>query len=126
MGDFDNDGRGDVVVANNGGAPLILKNNAGEGHHWLGLRLEGTKCNRDGVGAWLSWSVGGIKRSRLKTGGGSYLSSHDPREVIGLGAATKLDWLEIKWPAPSTRVDRIESVPVDRYVRVVEGKGIVS
>jgi hypothetical protein len=126
VGDFDNDGRVDVVVANNGGPPLILKNNAGEGHHWLGLRLEGTKCNRDAGGAWLSWSVGGTKRSRLKTGGGSYLSSHDPREVIGLGAATKLDWLEIKWPPPSGRVERIENPPMDRYVRIVEGKGIVS
>ena len=126
VGDFDNDGRVDVVVANNGGPPLILKNNAGEGNHWLGVRLEGTKCNRDAVGAWLSWSVGGTKRSRLKTGGGSYLSSHDPREVIGLGAATKLDRLEIKWPAPSGRVERIENPPVDRYVRIVEGKGVVS
>jgi hypothetical protein len=126
VGDFDNDGRLDVVVANNGGPPLILKNNAGEGHHWLGVRLEGTKSNRDAVGAWLSWSVGGIKKSRLKTGGGSYLASHDPREVIGLGAATKLDWLEIKWPAPSGHVERIENPPVDKYVHIVEGKGIVS
>jgi hypothetical protein len=126
IGDFDNDGRVDVVVANNGEAPLILRNTSGEGNHWVGVRLEGTKCNRDAIGALLSWSVGGVKKSRLKTSGGSYLASHDPREVIGLGAATKLDWLEIKWPAPSTRVDRIEGVPVDRYIRVVEGKGIVS
>jgi hypothetical protein len=125
VGDFDNDGHVDVVVANNGEPPLILKNNAGEGHHWVGVRLEGTTCNRDGVGAWLSWSVGGVKKSRLKTAGGSYLSSHDPREVIGLGAATRLDWLEVKWPGPSTRVDRIENVPVDRYLRIVEGKGLV-
>jgi Pyruvate/2-oxoacid:ferredoxin oxidoreductase gamma subunit len=126
VGDFDNDGRVDVVVANNGEAPLILRNTSGEGNHWLGLRLEGTKCNRDAIGALLSWSVGGVKRSRLKTNGGSYLASHDPREVIGLGAATKVDWLEIKWPGPSTRVDRIENVPVDKYVRIVEGKGLVS
>jgi hypothetical protein len=126
IGDFDNDGRVDVVVANNGGAPLILRNNSGEGNHWVGVRLEGTTANRDAVGAWLSWSVGGVKKSRLKTAGGSYLASHDPRMVIGLGAATKLDWLEVKWPGPSTRVERIESVPVDRYIRIVEGKGIVS
>jgi enediyne biosynthesis protein E4 len=124
VGDFDNDGRVDVVVANNGEAPLILRNTSGEGNHWVGLRLEGTKGNRDAIGALVSWSVGGVKKSRLKTAGGSYLASHDPREVIGLGVATKLDWLEIKWPGPSTRVDRIENVPVDRYVRVVEGKGL--
>jgi enediyne biosynthesis protein E4 len=125
VGDFDNDGRLDVFIGNNGKAPLLLRNRAGEGHHWVGLRLEGTTSNRDAVGARLTWSVNGATRSRLKTAGGSYLSSHDPREVIGLGPAAKLDWLEIKWPAPSTRVERLDSVPVDRYVRVVEGKGIV-
>jgi enediyne biosynthesis protein E4 len=66
-----------------------------------------------------------VKRSRLKTSGGSYLSAHDPREVIGLAAATSLDYLEIQWPAPSTRKERIERVPIDRYLRIVEGKGIV-
>ena len=76
------------------------------------------------MGALLTWSVGGVKRSRLKTAGGSYLSSHDPREVLGLGAATKLDWLEIKWPPPSGAVERLTDVPVDRYVTIVEGKGI--
>jgi hypothetical protein len=125
VGDYDNDGRLDVLVGNNGEAPLLLHNRAGEGHHWVGLRLEGSSCNRDAIGARLSWSVGGVERSRLKISGGSYLSSHDPREVIGLGAAPKLDWLEIRWPAPSSRVERLTSVPSDRYVRVVEGKGIV-
>jgi hypothetical protein len=125
VGDFDNDGRVDVVIGNNGDAPAVLKNNAGEGNHWLGVRLEGARCNRDAVGALLTWSVGGVKRSRFKTAGGSYLSSHDPREVIGLGTAPKIDWIEIKWPLPSGKVERIENVPVDRYVRIVEGKGIV-
>jgi len=126
VGDFDNDGRLDVLVANSGEGPLLLKNNAGPGNHWVGLHLEGTRCNRDAVGAVLTWSVGGTKRTRLKTAGGSYLASHDPREILGLGTATKLDWLEIKWPQPSGRVERLESVPVDRYVRVVEGSGLRS
>jgi hypothetical protein len=103
---------------------LLLRNRAGEGHHWLGLRLEGTSCNRDAIGARLTWSAGGVKGTRLKTAGGSYLSSHDPREVIGLRTATTLDWLEIKWPLPSGRVERLEGLPVDRYVKIVEGKGI--
>jgi hypothetical protein len=59
----------------------------------------------------------------LKTGGGSYLSSHDPREVLGLGKATKVDWLEIKWPLPSGKVERLTNVPIDRYVTIVEGAG---
>jgi hypothetical protein len=125
VGDFDNDGRLDVFIGNNGKAPLLLRNRAGEGHHWVGLWLQGVTCNRDAIGARLTWSVSGVTRSRQKTAGGSYLSSHDPREVIGLGTATKLDWLEVRWPAPSTRVERIEAVPEGRYVRVVEGKGVV-
>jgi hypothetical protein len=123
--DFDNDGAVDVLVGNNGGPALLLKNQAAAGRHWVGLRLEGTTCNRDAIGARLTWSVGGVKRSRLKTSGGSYLSSHDPREVLGLGTATSLDFLEIQWPAPSTRKERLEKVPIDRYLRIVEGKGIV-
>jgi len=124
VGDYDNDGRLDVLVGNNGEAPVLLKNNGGPGNHWVGLRLQGTNCNRDAVGALISWSVAGVKRSRLKTAGGSYLSSHDPREVLGLGAATRLDWLEVRWPLPSGRIERYTDIPVDRYLGVVEGKGI--
>jgi hypothetical protein len=125
VGDFDNDGAVDVLVGNNGGRALLLRNRAAAGQHWVGLRLEGVTCNRDASGARLTWSVAGVKRTRLKTSGGSYLSSHDPREVIGLGQATSLDGLEIQWPAPSTRRERIEKVPIDRYSRIVEGKGLV-
>ena len=125
VGDFDNDGAIDVLVGNNGGPALLLRNRGAAGRHWVGLSLEGTACNRDAIGARLTWSVGGVKRSRLKVSGGSYLSSHDPREVIGLGTATSLEYLEIQWPAPSTRKERLEKVPIDRYLRIVEGKGIV-
>jgi hypothetical protein len=125
VGDFDNDGRLDVLIGNNGEAPVLLKNNAGPENHWVGLRLQGTKCNRDAVGALLRWSVGGVRRSRLKAAGGSYLSSHDPREVLGLGAARKIDWLEVQWPPPSGRMERYTDIPIDRYTTVVEGKGIV-
>jgi hypothetical protein len=123
IGDYDNSGRLSVLIGNNGGAPLLLHNNAGQGNHWVGLKLQGVKSNRDAVGARLTWSVGGMKHSRLKNSGGSYLSSHDPREVIGIGPATKLDWLEVRWPGPSTHVDRFTKLPVDRYSTIVEGSG---
>jgi enediyne biosynthesis protein E4 len=123
VGDLDNDGRPDVVISNNGAAPLLLKNVAAESQHWLGLTLQGTTCNRDAIGARLTWSFGGQKRSRLKTGGGSYLSSHDPREILGIGSATTIETLEVKWPQPSGRKERFINVPIDRYVRIVEGKG---
>ena len=101
VGDFDNDGAVDVLVANNGGAPVLLKNDAAKGRNWLGLMLEGVSCNRDAIGARIIWKVGGKTMRRMKNSGGSYLSSHDPREVLGLGAASKIDELEIHWPAPA-------------------------
>lgn len=126
VGDYNNDGRLDVMVGNNGESPLLLRNNSGKENRWLGVRLQGVKCNRDAVGAVMSWSIGGVKRAKLKTSGGSYLSSHDQREIIGLGRTAKLDWIEIKWPGPGNRVDRIVDVPLDRYVTIVEGKGLTS
>lgn len=121
VGDFTNDGRLDVMIGNNGGTPLLLRNRAGSSHHWVGPKLSGRTCNRDAIGAQITWSAGGVKRSRRKTSGGSYLSSHDPREVLGMGTAAKVDWVEIRWPAPSRRVDRLTDVAADRYITVVEG-----
>jgi hypothetical protein len=63
-----------------------------------------------------------LKRSRLKTGGGSYLSSHDPREILGLGSATKIDFVEIRWP--SGKIDKLTNLPLNTYLKVVEGSGI--
>jgi len=124
VGDLDNDGRPDVLIANNGEAPVLLQNRAGSGNHWLGVHLRGEKCNRDAIGTRLTWSAGSVKRTRLKNSGGSYLSSHDPRQVLGIGAATKVDWLEIHWAQPSGRVERLTELPVDRYITIVEGKGV--
>jgi enediyne biosynthesis protein E4 len=121
VGDFDNDGAVDVLIGNNGGAPLLLKNNAAKGNNWLGLKLEGTQSNRDAIGAKIFWTAGGKKNYRLKNNGGSYLSSHDPREVLGIGRASKIDELEIRWPAPSKRIDKFAALPVNRYVHLREG-----
>ena len=93
VGDFDNDGAVDVLICNNGGAPVLLKNNAARGNNWLGIKLEGKTCNRDAIGARISWTVNGKKYSRLKNSGGSYLSSHDCREVLGFGTAARIDEL---------------------------------
>ena len=122
-GDYNNDGRIDVLIGNCNLAPLLLKNNAGEGNAWLGLSLQGKTCNRDAIGARIRWSADGVVRSRLKTSGGSYLSSHDPREVLGLGRATRLDWIEIRWPGPSTFTERFTGLELGKYHRVIEGSG---
>jgi len=124
VGDFDNDGALDVLIGVNGGAPVLLKNNAAKGNNWLGLKLEGSQCNRDAIGAKIYWTAAGKKRFRLKSNGGSYLSSHDPREVLGVGLARRVDELEIHWPAPSKQVDKFTELPLNRYIRVAETGGI--
>jgi len=123
-GDFNNDGGVDVLISNNGQRPLLLRNEVGRRQHWLGVFLVGVHCNRDAVGARVTWNFAGRTRSRMKVGGGSYLSSHDPRLVLGIGAAESIAWLEVRWPQPSGRVERIEHPPLDRYVTLVEGQGI--
>lgn len=122
VSDYDNDGDLDVLIINNGAAPLLLKNNGGNKNNWVGLNLVTTKSNPGAVGAILTWTVGGVKRQRLKTSGGSYLASHDPREILGLGQATKIDSLEIKWP--SGKIDKLTNVPINSYLKIVEGEGI--
>lgn len=121
VGDYDNDGDLDLLVINNGAAPLLLKNNGGSKNNWVGLHLVATKSNPGAVGATITWTAGGVKRQRLKTSGGSFLASHDPREILGLGSATKLDTLEIKWP--SGKVDKLTNVPINSYLKIVEGEG---
>ena len=123
LGDFDNDGSIDVLISVNDGPPVLLRNNAGRQNHWLGLRLIGKKSNPDAVGVRLSYQAGDLKAERMKVGGGSYLSSQDPRMVLGLGKNEKLDWLEIKWPLPNGKVERFTDLPIDRYITIVEGEG---
>jgi len=121
-GDFNNDGAVDVLIGVNDGAPVLLQNNAGTKNHWLGIRLVGTKSNVDAVGARVTYQAGDLKRSRMKVGGGSFMSSHDPRLVLGIGQRTRMDWLEVRWPRPGG-TERFTGLPLDRYITIVEGTG---
>jgi hypothetical protein len=123
IGDFDNDGAVDVLIQVNGGAPVLLRNKAGTQNHWLGVNLIGKKSNPDAIGARITYQSGDLKRSHMKVGGGSYLSAHDPRMVLGLGGHKKIDWLEVKWPLPSGLVERFTDLPIDRYITIMEGQG---
>src|SRR5437660_1043432 len=123
IGDFNNDGAVDVLVARNNDAPLLLRNNAAKQSHWLGVKLVSKKANPDAIGALIRWQAGDLKRHLYKAGGGSYLASHDPRVVLGIGTKTKLDWVEVKWPLPSGKVERFTNLPIDQYIVLTEGEG---
>src|SRR4029077_9281920 len=122
-GDFNNNGAVDVLISVNDDAPLLLRNNEGSQNHWLGLTLVGKKANPDAIGARITYQAGDLTRGRMKVGGGSYLSSHDPRLVLGIGKRTKIDWIEVKWPLPSGAIERFTNLPIDRYITIVEGQG---
>jgi enediyne biosynthesis protein E4 len=123
VGDFDNDGSVDLLIVTNDGPPLLARNNIGRANHWLGVHLVGTRGNIDAIGAKLTYQAGDLQRHVFKVGGGSYLSSHDPRIVLGFGSNAKLDWLEVKWPKPGDRTEKFTDLPVDRYITIVEGQG---
>jgi hypothetical protein len=123
VGDYNNDGGLDVLISVNDEAPVLLRNEVGKLSHWLGVKLVGKKCNADAVGALITYQAGDLKRSRFKVAGGSFLSSHDPRVVLGIGERPKIDWVEVKWPQPSGAVERFTNLPIDRYVTLVEGSG---
>jgi enediyne biosynthesis protein E4 len=119
VGDLDNDGRLDaVIVAQN--EPLIyLHNQTNDRGHFVSLALEGTTSNRDGVGARVTINAGGHQQVAQRYGGGSYQSAHDPRIHFGLGAATSIESVEIRWPCG--RVDRHLGLKADRFYRLREG-----
>ena len=118
VGDLDNDGRPDLLMACLD-APLMYAHNRTDGGHRLTLGLEGTKSNRDAVGARVTVTAGGRPRVAWRIGGGSYESAGDPRLNFGLGDAHRVESVEIRWP--SGRVDRLGPLPADAGYLVREG-----
>jgi hypothetical protein len=122
-GDFDSDGGVDAVFTRLDDTPVLLHNNVGQNHSWVGLQLQGTKSNRDAIGAKITIDAGKRRLVRWITGGGSYLSSHDKRVVIGLPGESNLNAVdaEIQWP--SGIVQRISNLRVRQYHLIVEFVG---
>lgn len=120
FGDLNNDGQIDVVVGQLDGAPVVLRNN-GTKNHWLGLSLAGSKSNRNGAGARVTVTeASGRKQYFDASTAGSYLSANDPRILVGLGAATSVAKVEIKWP--SGTLQTVSSPEIDRYLVITEPK----
>jgi enediyne biosynthesis protein E4 len=116
FGDIDNDGDTDVLVTNNNGPVRLLLNQLGSRNHWLGLRIIG-KNGRDLLGARVDIVLrkNQILRRRVRTDG-SYLSANDPRVLVGLGSATQVEAVRIRWPDGS--VAELKAPPVDRYTTI--------
>ncbi len=100
--------------------PVVLRNNRGQDHLWVGFQLQGTQSSRDAIGAKLTLHAGSRKFVRWVTGGGSYLSSHDKRVLFGLGGEVKPSTVsvEIRWPSGQTQT--VSDLQPGRYYKVVE------
>jgi enediyne biosynthesis protein E4 len=123
VGDLFNDGNLDLVVENLEGQPVILRNLGVPGRHWVSFELAGTKSNRLAIGARVKLTAAGMTQTEDVRSGGSYLSQNDLRLHFGLGKATKIDKVEIRWP--SGRIETLQDLAVDKFYSVLEGQGIV-
>ncbi len=118
-GDFDNDGRMDVLVADSEGTPMLLHNESPHSGHWLQVKLIGTKSNRDGIGALVTVQASERKILRRCATDGSYLSASDRRVHFGLGSA-KQATITVRWPSGTVNI--YPQVPADRIVTLKEGE----
>src|SRR5438067_63262 len=118
FGDLNNDGQVDVVVGVLDGSPVILRNN-GTKNHWLGIRLVGSRSNRDGIGARVTITdSSGRKQIFDVSTAGSYLSANDPRIIAGLGTAAGVRNVEVRWP--SGHLQTQSTVEPDCYMTIRE------
>jgi hypothetical protein len=124
LGDVDDDGDVDVVVANMHSLPSLLRNDGGNENGWVRFLLVGRESNREGVGARVILEAEGRAQSRTAKSGGGYLSSHDSRVYFGLGDAERIDRVRVQWP--SGRVEVLESLAPRRGYIIKEGMGVVA
>jgi enediyne biosynthesis protein E4 len=121
VGDLWNDGRMSAVVSNMNAAPSLLVNDVRNGKHWIAFRTIGSKSNRDGIGARITVKAGARALVDEVRSGSSYISNNDMRVHFGLGAASKIDSVQVRWP--SGLVERFENLPVDFIHPLKEGSG---
>jgi hypothetical protein len=125
--DYDNDGDLDILITQSHGKVTLLRNDGGSAAgHWIALRLEGVRSNKDAVGARVTVVAGGRTQVHEVRSASSYLSQNDMRLHVGLGGATRVESIEIRWPAKVKRVERVGPVAADQFLVIREGSGIVS
>jgi hypothetical protein len=118
IGDLDNDGRIDVVITSTDGPAWVLRNETPTQNHWVMLRLQGVQSNRDGIGAQIKISTTAGDQYATVTTASSYQSSSDRRVHFGLGAASSISRIEIRWPSGIRQV--LSDVKADRMVTITE------
>jgi len=123
FGDLSNTGRLDILINNQNDAPTLLRNESANANHWISIRTAGVRSNRDGIGARVTVSAGGVRQIQEVMSGGSYLSQNDLRVHFGLGSATRIESIEVRWPSGGT--DQIKDVASDRFLTIEEGRGVV-
>lgn len=120
VGDLDDDGRLDVVINDLDGTPQVLRNELTNAGHWLRVKLRGRSPNTDAIGAIVTVTATGRTQRRLVQSGTSYLSQHDMRLHFGLGAATRVDAIEVLWPDGS--MTRREGVKADQQLELSQAR----
>jgi len=125
IGDLWNNGKISAVITNMGEAPSLLVNQMSYPNHWIAIKTIGTKSNRDGIGARITAKTGGRTFVDEVRSGSSYSSSNDMRVHFGLGSATKVDSLEVRWPSGLTETFDAK-VDVINTVKEGTGKAVAS
>jgi len=120
IGDFDNDGRPDVLVNNQAGGAQLFRNNGGSGAHSISFEFQGRRSNRDGLHTRITLQAGKMRQTRVARINSSFCSSNDPRVQFGLGENRAVDVAEIQWP--SGLKARVKGLPADRLWRWIEGE----
>ena len=121
VGDLWNDGRLSVVINNMNAEPSLLVNSVRSPNHWIVFKTLGTRSNRDGIGAKITVTIGRRKMIDEVHSGSSYISQSDIRVHFGLGSATKVDCVEVRWP--SGLVEHYYDLPLDMIHALKEGSG---
>ncbi len=116
--DIDGDGDLDVLLTQVGGPPILLRNEQRLGHHWIRIRLTGTRANRDGIGAWVTVRAGGRTLSRQVMPTRGYLSQSELPVTIGLGATDHVDEVIVTWPGGETQ--KVSNIRIDGETEIVQ------
>jgi hypothetical protein len=122
--DFLNHGSEDLLVTVLDGSPVLLRNQSNGKGHWLRIKTVGKKSNRDGFGAQIEVKAGSLRQSAEVRANSSFESASDPRLFFGLGAATRVDAITVRWP--SGTVDHVGTESADQELVIEEGKGVAA